>query len=101
MLTKDTDKLFTAYRIIGTKWIIHILFTLSQGPKKFSKISESIPSISEMMLCKRLKDLQNDNLVKRTSLTPHTQNIYELTPKGAALATFIPFLMDWVTQNIN
>uniref|UniRef100_UPI00406CE79B winged helix-turn-helix transcriptional regulator n=1 Tax=Paenibacillus sp. FSL L8-0340 TaxID=2954685 RepID=UPI00406CE79B len=97
--TEDTEKLFIAYRIIGTKWTIHILFTLSYGPKKFGEISQSIPSISEMILSKRLKDLQHHNLVKRTSLKRPTQSIYELTPKGAALATFIPCLMDWGTKN--
>lgn len=38
---QDTEKLFTAYRIIGTKWTIYILCTLSQGPKKFSEIYEN------------------------------------------------------------
>lgn len=59
----------TIYRIIGTKWTIHIICTLSQGPKKFGEIFESIPSIFEMILSRRLKDLQHDNLVKRTILT--------------------------------
>ncbi|MGC5772580.1 winged helix-turn-helix transcriptional regulator [Paenibacillus pabuli] len=92
------EKLFIAYRIIGTKWTIHILFTLSYGPKKFGEISDSIPSISEMILSKRLKDLQHDHLVKRIILRRPTQIIYELTPKGVALATFIPCLMDWDTR---
>ncbi|MGG4141797.1 winged helix-turn-helix transcriptional regulator [Paenibacillus algorifonticola] len=43
MFTEDPNKIFTAYRIIGTKWTIHILCTLSQGPKKFGEIFESIP----------------------------------------------------------
>jgi DNA-binding HxlR family transcriptional regulator len=101
MLTSGTEKLFTAYRIIGTKWTIHILCTLSQGPKKFSEIYGCVPSISEAILSKRLKDLQNDNLVNRTGLTHSIQNMYELTPKGAALAAFIPCLMEWFTENMN
>ncbi|MFS0856183.1 MULTISPECIES: winged helix-turn-helix transcriptional regulator [Paenibacillus] len=100
MLTSDTEKLFTAYRIIGTKWTIHILCTLSQGPKKFSEIYENVPSISEAILSKRLKDLQNDQLVKRKALTHPIQIMYELTPKGAALAAFIPCLMEWFTTNM-
>ncbi|WP_222125281.1 winged helix-turn-helix transcriptional regulator [Paenibacillus xylanexedens] len=98
LFPEDPNKIFTAYRIIGTKWTIHILCILSQGPKKFGEISDSIPSISEMILSRRLKDLQHDHLVKRTILRRPTQIIYELTPKGAALATFIPCLMDWDTR---
>ncbi|KQO04668.1 winged helix-turn-helix transcriptional regulator [Paenibacillus sp. Leaf72] len=75
MFTEDPNKIFTAYRIIGTKWTIHILCTLSQGPKKFGEIFESIPSISEMILSRRLKGLQHDNLVKRTILTRPSANI--------------------------
>ncbi|WP_405156819.1 winged helix-turn-helix transcriptional regulator [Paenibacillus sp. FSL K6-0108] len=101
MLTPDTEKLLTAYRIIGTKWTIHILCALSQGPKKFSEIYENVPAISEAILSKRLKDLQKEDLVKRTALTHPLLIMYELTPKGAALAAFIPCLMEWFTQNMN
>ncbi|MCZ1269486.1 winged helix-turn-helix transcriptional regulator, partial [Paenibacillus tundrae] len=79
----------------------HILCTLSQGPKKFSEIYENVPSISEAILSKRLKDLQNDQLVKRKALTHPIQIMYELTPKGVALAAFIPCLMEWFTTNMN
>ncbi|KOP68428.1 hypothetical protein AMS62_26650 [Bacillus sp. FJAT-18019] len=98
MLTTESEKLVTAYRIIGTKWTIHILCALSGSPKKFGKIYESVPCISEAILSKRLKELQTENLVKRTSLKQPIQIIYELTPKGSALATFIPRLMDWVSS---
>ncbi|KAA8745695.1 hypothetical protein FE296_28030 [Paenibacillus sp. UASWS1643] len=37
-------------------------------------------------------------MVRRTIRTRPTQIIYELTPKGAALSTFIPCLMDWDTK---
>lgn len=40
MLTPDTEKLLTAYRIIGTKWTIHILCALSQGPKNSAKFTK-------------------------------------------------------------
>ncbi|WP_438497060.1 winged helix-turn-helix transcriptional regulator [Paenibacillus sp. IHBB 3054] len=97
--TEDTEKLLIAYDIIGSKWTIHILFTLSYGPKKFSEMTRSIPSITQRILSQRLKELQHHNLVNRSSLKRPTQTIYELTPKGVALATFIPCLMDWGTKN--
>ncbi|WP_405113452.1 winged helix-turn-helix transcriptional regulator [Paenibacillus sp. FSL K6-1217] len=96
---EDKEKLLIAYDIIGSKWTIHILFTLSYGPKKFSEMNRSIPSISQRILSRRLKDLQHHNLVKKTSLKCPPQTFYELTPKGVALATFIPCLMDWSTRN--
>ncbi|KAA8746557.1 helix-turn-helix transcriptional regulator [Paenibacillus sp. UASWS1643] len=55
LFTEDPNKIFTAYRIIGTKWTIHILCALSQGPKRFGEIFDSIPSISEMILSRRLR----------------------------------------------
>ncbi|WP_445322010.1 winged helix-turn-helix transcriptional regulator [Paenibacillus sp. FSL M7-0420] len=96
---EDREKLLIAFDIIGSKWTIHILFTLSYGPKKFSEINRSIPSITQRILSQRLKELQHHNLVKRTSPQRPTKTMYELTPKGAALATFIPCLMDWGSQN--
>ncbi|WP_342552189.1 helix-turn-helix domain-containing protein [Paenibacillus sp. FSL R7-0652] len=92
---EETEKHFTAYRIIGTKWTIHILFTLYKGPKKFSELARSIPLISEMVLTRRLKDLQQDGLVRKISCTEQRRIFYELTPKGAALASFIPCLIEW------
>ncbi|WP_445668051.1 winged helix-turn-helix transcriptional regulator [Paenibacillus sp. FSL H3-0333] len=96
---EDREKLLIAYDIIGSKWTIHILFTLSYGPKKFSEMTRSIPSITQRILSQRLKELQHHNLVRRTSPQRPTRTMYELTPKGVALATFIPCLMDWGTQN--
>lgn len=96
MLTAENEKLVTAYRIIGTKWTIHILCALSEGPKKFGELYERVPNISEPILSKRLKGLQTEDLVTRTCLKQPHQIMYALTPKGSALAAFIPGLMDWV-----
>lgn len=101
MSTTSSEKIYDTYDIIGTKWVIHILFSLSQSPKKFNQISEHIPSISDNLLSRRLKDLMLNRLVERhiAFLNP-LQNVYELTPKGATLASFIPFLMEWANNHL-
>ncbi|GGH45776.1 hypothetical protein GCM10008014_08030 [Paenibacillus silvae] len=95
MPNENREKLFTAYHLIGTKWTIHILFVLSQGPRKFSELARGIPLISEMALTRRLQDLQQNGLVQKTCFADRKPIFYELTPRGAALANFIPFLVEW------
>lgn len=95
-----SEKLFSTYRIITRRWSIHILFVLSQGPKRFKDIYEDIIGLSETMLAKRLEDLQNDKLITK-QLDPQELHVtYLLTEKGRSLSSFIPDLIKWDSSQL-
>jgi DNA-binding HxlR family transcriptional regulator len=68
---------------------------LLSNPKKFKEIFQEIGGISEMMLARRLIDLQKEDLVTKTLNSNEIYANYVLTEKGRALSSFIPALIEW------
>jgi len=82
---------------LNGKWKISIISSICcYGKRRFSDILNDIEGISNRMLSKELKELEINQLVKRTVLD--TQPImvqYELTEHGNTLQTIISNLTDW------
>lgn len=89
--------------LIGDKWSILLVVTLSKRPKyraRFSDLEKSVPAISQRMLSITLKQLEQDGFVTREvfpEIPPRVE--YELTKLGLSL--FIPLqgIVEWVSQN--
>jgi len=82
--------------LLGGKWKICILQTLSFGTMRFKDLQETMVSISPKVLSKELQELEQNLLVVRTvnntkpitvsySLTPHA---YEARPVFHAMIEF-------------
>src|ERR1043166_10268307 len=55
-----------ALDILSGKWKLPIIISLSFGNKRFRQIAKEIPNITDKMLSKELRDLEMNQLVKRT-----------------------------------
>ena len=76
--------------IIGAKWTAVILHDLSEGPRRFSELERSCPGISPRTLAERLRALEQDGVVERTSYVERPPRVeYELTAKGEGLLPVI------------
>ena len=76
----------TAFEHIGRKWAINIIRDMFLGKKKFREFLEENPELSGKVLSQRLKELEDDGLIKKkiVSKTPLKAE-YELTDKGKNL----------------
>ena len=76
----------TAFEHIGRKWAINIIRDMFLGKKRFREFLESNPELSGKVLSQRLKELEDDGLIKKkiVSKTPLKAE-YELTEKGKNL----------------
>ena len=76
----------TAFQHIGRKWAINIIRDMFIGKKKFREFLEANPELSGKVLSQRLKELEDDGLIKKkiVSKTPLKAE-YELTDKGKNL----------------
>ncbi|WP_102347796.1 winged helix-turn-helix transcriptional regulator [Bacillus sp. Marseille-P3661] len=84
-----------ALSIISKRWTTLIIFQLLKGPQRFSNIESEI-GISGRVLSERLKDLENENIVKREVFNETPVRIeYSLTEKGVALETSIREIQKW------
>lgn len=83
--------------VLNGKWKISILSSLCcYSTRRFSDILSDIEGISNRMLSKELKDLEINELIKRTVLDTQPITVqYELTEHGNTLKTIIFDLIDW------
>jgi len=85
-----------ALYVLNGKWKLPLIFTLTEGPKRFKDIQRSLGDITPKILSKELKELELNEFVVRTvySTTPVTV-IYELTPYSKSLKQVLHELRDW------
>src|SRR5438067_12281581 len=75
--------LAAAAKVLGDKWTLIILRDLMDGPCRFTNLERSGEGISPSILSARLRDLERNGLITRTSfreLPPRVE--YRLTRKG-------------------
>src|SRR3954462_13627370 len=84
--TKSILPVRDALDILNGKWKLPIIIALSFGNKRFSQIAREIPGITDKMLSKELRDLEQNELVKRTvyDTVPVTVE-YSMTTYGKSL----------------
>src|SRR6201996_1486680 len=83
--------------VLNGKWKISIISSICCYKKRrFSDILNDVEGISNRMLSKELKELELNQLVKRTVLDTQPITVqYELTEHGNTLQTIITNLTDW------
>ncbi|PSL33643.1 winged helix-turn-helix transcriptional regulator [Dyadobacter jiangsuensis] len=83
--------------VLSGKWKISIISSICYyNKRRFSDILNDVDGISNRMLSKELKELEINQLVKRTVLDTHPVTVeYELTEHGLTLKTIINNLTDW------
>lgn len=86
--------------IISGKWKLPILGALIQGKKRFKELERSIHNITPRMLSKELRELEINQMVKRTvyDTVPVTVE-YELTPYGHSLRNVLNEMRAWGIQH--
>lgn len=99
-MDKTADNGFAmAVRMTEGKWKVDILCELGTASRRFGRLRQSIPGISEKMLAQQLRELEADGLVHRKvySETP-AKVVYSLTERGTALNAAAGALCRWGEQ---
>lgn len=85
-----------ALDILNGKWKLPIIMALTFGTKRFKELQRDIAGITARMLSKELKDLEINELVKRTVFDTMPVSVeYSLTPYGHTLKKVIDELGKW------
>ncbi|KAF0823140.1 MULTISPECIES: winged helix-turn-helix transcriptional regulator [Bacillales] len=84
-----------AIGILSQRWTGLIIYQLLNGPQRFCSIESSI-GISGKVLSDRLKDLENEGVVKRNVFPETPVRIeYSLTEKGLAMEPLMKEIEKW------
>jgi DNA-binding HxlR family transcriptional regulator len=83
--------------VLNGKWKISIISSICYyNKRRFSDILNDVVGISNKMLSKELKELELNQLIKRTVLDTQPITVqYELTEHGLTLKTIISNLTEW------
>lgn len=86
-----------AMRFIGGKWKAVILMHLLKGAKRYNELKKEIPTITERTLSLQLKQLENDDLIKRLVYAAKAplKVEYELTKLGKTLLPLLNEIQKW------
>lgn len=89
-----------ALDIISGRWKLPIITALMFGEKRFTQISKEVHGITDRMLSKELKELELNQLIKRTVYDAFPPVVeYSITPHGMSLGNVIIALRDWGKQH--
>ena len=90
-----------AMEMIGGKWKLSILCSLMvDGSTRYNDLKRKLKGISNTMLAKSLKELEDDGLLTRTEYLEVPVRVqYEITEKGLALGPILVQLAQWAVNS--
>jgi len=86
----------TALTLIGGKWKGVILYRLIDNTLRFGELRKIMPTVTQRMLTKQLRELEEDGLILREvyrEVPPKVE--YSLTSKSVALQPILLALESW------
>jgi DNA-binding HxlR family transcriptional regulator len=85
-----------ALEVIGGKWKGVTLFHLLDGVKRFNELQRDVGNVTQRMLTKQLRELEDAGLVNREVYPVVPPKVeYSLTKKGETLRPILNALKDW------
>ncbi len=86
-----------AIDLIGGKWKSVILYHLGHhGVLRYADFKRFIPTITERMLTKALRELEGDGLIHREAYPEIPPKVeYSLLPKGESIMPILDALKNW------
>jgi DNA-binding HxlR family transcriptional regulator len=88
-----------AIELIGKRWTGAILCALTEGQLRFGELGKAVPGLSDRLLSRRLRELEDEGLVKRDVEAGSPVRVtYSLTEKGTELGPAIEVLGDWARR---
>ncbi|OLF18964.1 winged helix-turn-helix transcriptional regulator [Actinophytocola xanthii] len=87
-------------RRIGDKWTVLVVVLLGRRRHRFNELHRSVDGISQRMLTRTLRTLEQDGLVEREvhpTVPPSVE--YGLTPLGRSLLPPLSGLADWAVAH--
>lgn len=85
--------------VIGGKWKPLIIWYLRKRVLRFSELQRAIPGITDVMLTKQLRELEQDGVIRRNVFTEVPPRVeYSLTPLGVTIIPLLNALCDWAVE---
>ncbi len=99
----DSCHLQNVMNAIGGKWKMSVLCSLSNdGPTRYNDLKRKMKGVSNTMLSKSLKELEEDGLIRRKEYLEVPVRVeYETTDKVQSLFPILSELAAWGADNMS
>jgi len=88
-----------AIELIGKRWTGAIVSALTERPLRFGELAKAVPGVSDRLLSRRLRELEDEGLVERDVEPGSPVRVtYSLTEAGAGLQPAIAELKAWAQR---
>ena len=88
-----------AIELIGKRWTGAIVSALTAGPLRFGELAKAVPGMSDRLLSRRLRELEQEGLVSREVEAGSPVRVsYSLTEAGAELGPALTELKSWARR---
>ena len=97
--TKTLCPVSRAICMLEKKWILHIIYELSSGKRRFCHLQEAVGNANSRTLSERLKELEEQGLVHREvihTIPPWVE--YSLTDKGVEMCRLVEGVAAWARK---
>ena len=85
-----------AIELLGARWAGAILRALFTGSHRFADIRAAIPGVSDVMLTRRLRELEDAGLIRRQVIPASPVHVeYHLTPMGQDAEPVLDAVIAW------
>lgn len=95
-------KVEEALEIVVGKWKpVILLHLLHEGTKRFSELKRSMPGITQKMLTKQLRELEDEDIILRTvypQVPPKVE--YSMTDYGRTLGPILESMHQWGENHV-
>jgi DNA-binding HxlR family transcriptional regulator len=86
--------------VIGGKWKLPVVLSIYSGNKRFNDIAASIPKITNRVLSKELKHLEENLLISRTVIDDYPVRIeYSVTDYCLSIGKVVKSMESWGKQH--
>ena len=99
-LCRAIDRTRVVLDLITDKWVISVIYSLSEGTKRFGRLEREVCGVSQKMLTQTLRGLERDGLIERKVypvVPPRVE--YSLTRLGETLVGPLMALRDWAVAH--
>ncbi|GGE30242.1 transcriptional regulator [Pullulanibacillus camelliae] len=97
----DLCRVEDALGILVGKWKpIILLYLLKDGTQRFSELKRSVPGITQKMLTKQLRELEEEDIIERVvypQVPPKVE--YTITEYGKSLSPILEAMHEWGTKH--
>jgi DNA-binding HxlR family transcriptional regulator len=87
-------------RLLGDKWAVLVIVLLGKRPYRYNELHRGIQGISQRMLTRTLRALEQDGIVRRTVFPTVPPSVeYSITDLGKSLLVPLSAVADWAVDH--